>query len=86
MPKRSKKAEKLRSATEDGLPWMVWGLFIGMLAGGVAEVIYGISMYRMIAGGIAGVMVGALADFIRSRRRKQAKRVKCFQKRPRTKG
>lgn len=81
MSKRSKKADKQRSAAEDGLPWMMWGLLIGTLLGAVAEVIYGISMLRMVAGAIVGVMAGALVDFIRDRRRKRAELVKTPQKR-----
>lgn len=81
MSKRSKKADKQRSSAEDGLPWMMWGLLIGMLVGAVAEIIYGISMLRMVAGAIAGVLLGAVADFFRNRRRKRAVSVKTPQKR-----
>jgi uncharacterized membrane protein len=81
MSKRSKKADKLRAVTEDGLPWMMWGLLGGTLVGTVFEVIYGISMFRMAAGAVVGVMLGALVDFIRNRRRKRAEPVKPQQKR-----
>lgn len=79
MSKRSKNAEKLRSTTETGLPWMMWGLLIGTLVGGVAEVIYGISLFRMAAGALVGMALGSLVDGIRNRRRKRAKPTKPSQ-------
>jgi ABC-type branched-subunit amino acid transport system permease subunit len=81
MSKQSKKAAKLRAVTEDGLPWMMWGLLGGTLVGAVFEVIYGISMFRMAAGAVVGMMLGALVDFIRNLRRKRIESVKNPQKR-----
>ncbi len=56
-----------------GMPWIVPGLFVGLLAGAVSEVIYGNSMLRMLEGSVGGLAVGALADFIRSRWRARPK-------------
>lgn len=80
MSKRSKKAEKLRSASEAGLPWMMWGLLIGTVVGGVTEIIYGISLFRMTAGALVGMALGSLVDGIRNRFRKRAKPTKPSQK------
>jgi hypothetical protein len=48
---------------------MVPGLFAGMAIGFIAELIFGISMFWMIGGAVAGLLLGALADFVRRRAR-----------------
>lgn len=69
MSTRSKEKAR-KDAHRGGVPWMIPGLFIGFIVGLVDELIYGISMIRMMEGAVAGLAVGALADFIRNRMRK----------------
>ena len=68
VPKREKRKDRDRNQ-QAGIPWMVPGLFVGMLLGFIAELIFGISMFWMIGGSIAGLVLGALADYIRRRAR-----------------
>lgn len=70
MSKHRKHAVK-PSVVASGMPWIVPGLFIGLLVGAISEAVYGISMFRMLEGSVAGLVLGALADFIRSRLRKR---------------
>lgn len=51
---RSKEKPR-QTGFRGGLPWIVAGLFIGFLAGLVDELIYGVSMFRMIGGAVAGL-------------------------------
>lgn len=68
MPKREKRKNRGRTR-ETGIPSIVIGLFVGMLLGFVAELIFGISMFWMIGGSFAGLIVGAFVDFLRRRSR-----------------
>lgn len=80
MSKNRKHAVK-PPVVSSGMPWIVPGLFIGLLAGAVAEVVYGNSMVRMLEGSVAGLTVGALADFIRGRWRVRPRAASAGQKR-----
>lgn len=78
----SKRKEKQASkpAESMGSMWMVVGLFTGWLVGAVSEVVCGVSMIRMLAGGVVGLALGALVDFIIDRRRKREAAVKGMHK------
>lgn len=78
---RAAKHARKHPPLDTGVPWMVWGLFIGWLAGAIDEMVEGVSMFRMIAGGAAGLTMGILADVIRSQLRKRAAARKAEQKR-----
>jgi uncharacterized membrane protein YeaQ/YmgE (transglycosylase-associated protein family) len=62
---RAGKSARKHLQPENGIPWMVWGLLIGWLAGAIDEIVEGVSMFRMMAGGVAGLLIGAVADNIR---------------------
>ncbi len=66
---------------DSGVPWMVWGLLIGWLAGAADEIVEGLSMFRMMVGGVAGLALGALADVVRGQIRKRAASNNAEQKR-----
>ena len=68
---RAEKSARKHPALETGIPWMFWGLLIGWMAGAIDEFLEGISMFRMMAGGIAGLLLGALLDAVRNQRQKR---------------
>lgn len=78
---RTTKHARKHPPLEAGIPWMLWGLLIGWLVGAIDEMVEGLSMLRMLAGGVAGVTLGAVADVIRSQLRKRAATRKSEQKR-----
>lgn len=66
------KSARKHPPLENGIPWILWGLLFGWVAGAIDEIFEGVSMVRMLIGGLAGLLLGALADVVRAKLRNRA--------------